>query len=113
MSGYFGTDAQRALQARVVDSFEWIRTTPGACVGGRFMACDDVETLGWETIDSFLDRDGVFGFRMLSASKTDTIAERLSRHGFRLDRWNVFVGDRASGLASSSRIVADGLPAGI
>jgi hypothetical protein len=113
MSGYFGNDAQRALQARVVAAIDWIRSTPGACIAGRLMGCDDFESLGWEAIDPLLDRDGVFGFRMIPVGKIAALSARLSQRGFRLDLWNVFVADRNAGLAAATRIAAAGLPDGI
>jgi hypothetical protein len=112
MSGYFGTDAQQELQARVVQAAAWIEMTPGACISGRFMGCDDFERLGWEVIDPLLDRDNVFGFRMVPAEKVAALSERVSQRGFRLDLWNVFVADRTAGLAASRRILAAGLSAG-
>lgn len=108
MSGYFGTNIQKQLQARVVESADWIRTTPGACNSGRFMASDDAERMGWDTIHRLLQRDGVFGFRMIPNGKLTDLAARLAERGFRLDLWDVFVADRESGLAASSKILAAG-----
>src|SRR3954454_10061625 len=105
MSGFFGTETQQELQARVVQAGAWIEETPGACNSGRFMGCDDFDRLGWDVIDPLLDRDGVFGFRMVPAEKVAALAERVSQRGFRLDLWNVFEADRTAGLAASSRII--------
>ncbi len=111
--GVFGTEAQRALQARSVAAIDWIRTTPGACISGRFIRCDDLDRLGWATIDPLLDRDGVFGFRMFPADRVTSLSARLSEHGFRTDRWNVFVADRDTAVAASKRILARPLPDGV
>jgi hypothetical protein len=113
MSGYFGSEAQRALQARVVESADWMQATPGASIGGRFMWCDDIDRLGWDTIERLLDRDGVFGFRMLPVGRVAAVSARLSERGFRADRWNVFVGDRGTALAASNRVLDNPLPSGV
>ena len=98
MSGFFGTETQRELQARVVQAAAWIEATPGACNSGRFMGCDDFERLGWQTIEPLLDRDGVFGFRMVPVEKVAALSGHVSARGFRLDLWNVFVADRTPAL---------------
>ena len=113
MWGCFGTDMQRVLQAHSVAAIDWIRSTPGACIAGRFMGCDDLDRLGWDEIDPFLDRDGVFGFRMLPIDKVASLSARLSERGFRDDHWNVFVVDRNSARAASKRVLAKPLPSGM
>src|SRR5262245_49522499 len=113
MAGYFGTAAQQALQARVIAATQWIRDTPGACFAGRFMAGDEVEVLGWENIERFVERDGAFGVRLFPAEKIAPLASRLAERGFRLDQWNVFVGDRDTVLAAAPQVLAGGLPTGM
>jgi hypothetical protein len=113
MSGYFGTELQQRLQAQSETSADFIRATPGACQNGRMMGCDDLDKLGWERITTFLDRDGACGFRLFSPSKADEVRALLAERGFRLDTWDVFVADRAAGLAASEAIVARGLPDGL
>ncbi|CAN7260717.1 GNAT family N-acetyltransferase [Rhizobium sp. LjRoot254] len=113
MSGYFGTELQQRLQAQAESSADFIRATPGACQNGRMMGCDDLDKIGWERITAFLDRDGVCGFRLFSPSKADEARALLAERDFRLDTWDVFVADRATGLAASEAIVARGLPDGL
>ncbi|QRM55926.1 GNAT family N-acetyltransferase [Sinorhizobium sp. BG8] len=113
MSGYFGTDMQQRLQAQAEASVEFVWTTPGACQTGRTMGCDDPDRLGWPVIDRFLDRDGIFGFRMLPNDKVADLKARLAERHFRFDSWNVFVADRASAIVASKEIVDRGLPAGL
>ena len=113
MSGYFGTELQQRLQAQSESNADFIRATPGACQNGRMMGCDDLDKLGWERITDFLDRDGACGFRLFSPPKAEEVRARLAERDFRLDTWDVFVADRATGLVASESIVARGLPDGL
>ena len=113
MSGYFGTETQQRLQAQAETSVDFINATAGACQSGRFMGCDDPDRLGWDQIDGFLDRDGIFGFRLISVAKADEIRSRVSKRNFRFDTWDVFQADRASALAAAEAIVSRGLPSGL
>ena len=97
MSGYFGTEYQQKLQALAEASVEFINSTPGACQTGRMMGCDDPDRFGWDRIVSFLNRDGLFGFRMIC----------------RFDTWDVFVSDRATAQPLCEMIVAGGLADGL
>lgn len=113
MSGYFGTEEQQRLQKFAETSAGFIEATPGACQIGRIMGCDDPDRLGWDEIDRFLERDGVFAFRLIPAENMDAIRSRLAARNFRLDTWDLFVGERASALALSEAIVSKGLPRGL
>ncbi|MCF3642626.1 hypothetical protein LXM94_21885 [Rhizobium sp. TRM95111] len=112
MAGYFGTETQQRLQACAEASADFIATTPGACQVGRMMGSDDVDRLGWERIDAFLERDGVFGFRLIATEKIDDLRRALARRGYRFDCWNVFVADRASAETASRRLMQK-LPDGL
>ncbi|BBK40838.1 hypothetical protein STVA_08580 [Allostella vacuolata] len=113
MSGYFGTETQKRLQARADASVNFINATAGACQTGRTMGCDDPDRLGWERIKEFLDRDGVCGFRLIPKGKVDELRSRLTMWNCRFDSWDVFLADRASALAASEEILAHGLPDGL
>lgn len=113
MSGYFGTETQQRLQAQAEAIVDFINTTPGACQGGRVMGCDDPERYGWTRIEQVLDRDGMFGFRLVSAAQADAIRSRLVTLNFRFDTWDVFLADRAGALARAEAIVQHGLPDGL
>ena len=113
MSGYFGTEMQQRLQAQAEASVDFINATPGACQSGRLMGCDDPDQLGWERIEEFLDRDGIYGFRMIPAAEAEKLRSRLTRWNFRFDTWDVFLADRASALAASNAILLRGLPDGL
>ncbi|MEZ5780176.1 MAG: GNAT family N-acetyltransferase [Rhizobiaceae bacterium] len=112
MAGYYGTPAQQRLQAQAEASAGFIKATPGACQTGRTMGTDNPERLGWERIFEFLERDGVCGFRLIQKDAADSFASRLEKQGFRFDRWDVFVTDRASAVAASEKILAQPLPDG-
>lgn len=113
MAGYFGTETQQRLQARAEASVEFINATPGACQAGRTMGCDDFDRLGWDTIDRFLERDGICGFRLIAAERVEDLRSALAARNFRLDTWDVFLADRAAALAACETILAKGLPDGV
>jgi len=112
MAGYVGTEQQIALQKSADDAFVWMSATPGACNPGRSLGTDDPDRLGWDKVFEVLERDGIFAFRLMRSDQVDRIAETLSKHGYRLDLWDVFTADRANSERKTSAIVADGLPAG-
>lgn len=113
MPGYFGTQIQQRLQAQAEAAAEFVNATPGACQAGRFMACDDPDRLGWERVDAFLERDGIFGFRLIAAGKADGVKVKLENRDCRFDTWDVFLADRADALAASEAIVSRSLSAGL
>lgn len=91
----------------------FINATAGACQTGRMMGCDDLDRLGWDRIDEFLDRDGMCGFRLISSGKAEELRSRLTKRNFRFDTWDVFVADRASATAACEAIISRGLPDGL
>ena len=113
MAGYFGTDAQQRLQAKVAARREFIRATPGACEAGRIMSCDNMDSLGWNQILEFLESDGIFGFRFLPADGVAGLRDRLAGHGYRFDTWDIFVADAATAVVASDVILSAGLPDGL
>jgi hypothetical protein len=113
MAGYFGTRTQQRLQAQAEASVDFIRSTPGACQAGRTMGCDDLDKLGWVRINTFLDRDGACGFRLIPADKVSEIRSRLAKRDFRFDTWDLFLADGKAALAASQAILARGLPDGL
>ncbi|MGL4236852.1 GNAT family N-acetyltransferase [Tabrizicola sp.] len=113
MAGYFGTEAQRRLQAQAEENTPYIAATPGACQTGRTMGCDDPDRLGWDVIEGFLQRDSILGFRLIPAAKAQGLASRLADIGYRFDTWDVFLADCATGLAACDAILAGGLPEGL
>jgi RimJ/RimL family protein N-acetyltransferase len=113
MSGYFGTEIQQRLQAQAESRAELIASTPGACQAGRFMSCDDPDRFGWERIKDFIARDGVFGFRLISAEKADEVRARLTELNCRFDTWDVFAADREAALAAAASVLSRTLPDGL
>jgi hypothetical protein len=113
MAGYFGTDAQRILQARAEAAVEFISRTPGACQAGRTMGCDQPDLLGWEKIEEFLARDRVCGFRLLPAGRADRLKAELEQRRYRFDTWDVFLAGRTAALDAADKIVSRGLPEGV
>jgi len=113
MAGYFGTEAQQAMQALAEASVEFVRTTQGACQVGRMIGCDDPDRFGWDRIDAILERDGICGFRLLTPDAAERLRSHLAERGFRFDTWEVFLADRARALACCERILSGGLPGGL
>jgi RimJ/RimL family protein N-acetyltransferase len=113
MAGYYGTPAQQRLQAQAEVSVDFIDATPGACQTGRTMGCDDPERFGWERIFEFLERDGVFGFRMIPASERERLRSRLAERGYRLDTWDIFLADPETALPAAEAVLSRGLPDGL
>lgn len=113
MTGYYGTEIQRRLQAQAEASAEFINGTAGACQTGRTMGCDDLDRLGWDRIDEFLNRDGICGFRLIPAARVEELRSQLTRRKFRFDTWDVFVADRAHALTACEAIISGGLPNGL
>jgi hypothetical protein len=113
MAGYFGTDQQKALQARAEVSVPEMSTKPGLCQNGRMVGCDDLDALGWPAIYEILDRDGFVGFRLIPAARETEVRDRLSERGFRLDTWNLFIGPKHEILSSCQEIASRPLPPGL
>lgn len=113
MPGYYGTERQQQLQALAEASSGFIDATAGACQTGRTMGCDGLDRLGWDRIDDFLKRDGICGFRLIPADRTEELRSRLAERNFRLDTWDVFLGDRASVLPAAKAIISKGPPDGL
>ncbi|MCB1493250.1 MAG: GNAT family N-acetyltransferase [Rhodobiaceae bacterium] len=112
MTIYAGTLEQQALQARVDIAMDWIMRTPGACNGGRVLATDDPERLGWDTIAAILERDRAFAFRLLPVIEMNIIADRLEGMGYRLDTWTVFSTGATTIRSKAWPIALDGPPEG-
>jgi hypothetical protein len=113
MAGYHGTEAQQRLQAQAEETTPFIAATPGACQTGRTMGCDDPDRLGWDAITRFLERDRILGFRLIPAALVAGLSSRLSDMGCRFDTWDVFLTDRAVGLAACDALLKGGLPEGL
>lgn len=113
MAGYFGTEAQQRLQAQAEANVGFIDVTPGACQNGRMMGCDDLDALGWEAIESVLERDRTCGFRLIPAERIEELASWLAKRDFRFDSWDIFLADKATALIACEVIAATGLPEGL
>jgi hypothetical protein len=113
MSGYFGNEKQQRLQAAAEASLDFINATPGACQTGRMMGCDDPEQFGWDRIEALLERDGVFGFRLIPAALAEEVRSRVERWNARFDTWDVFIADYRVALVACEGIVSRGLPDGL
>lgn len=113
MSGYFGTERQRALQERTHAFRDWMAETPGIYNAGRFIGTDDPDQVAWADLEAILDRDDILGFRMVTADQASRFFPGLEAKGYRIDTWNIFtapVVDIASRIAD---ILASGLPDGL
>jgi hypothetical protein len=110
MSGYFGTAAQRRLQAQAEASVGFIDATPGACHTGRMMGCDDLVRLGWAQIDAFLERDGACGFRMIPVDRVNELRSDASSAFARSPTKTSHVSNRPCSASSTQRISTSSCP---
>ena len=113
MAGYFGTDTQKRLQARVDEKAEWIASTPGACNSGRVLGCDDIDLLGWPTVKDIMENDGAMGFRLLPRERAGEVGDWMQSRGYRIDFYDPFVGERSEVLNATDRILSEPLPDGL
>ncbi|MCG6884018.1 MAG: GNAT family N-acetyltransferase [Silicimonas sp.] len=81
----------------------WTAATPGACNGGRAMATDDPDLLGWPVIRAHFEEDGVFVFRHVPTADVARIRDRVADWGGTLHEWRIF-------HASADRIAANRTP---
>lgn len=105
MAGFFGTEEQRALQARAEASVAEIESTPGLCQNGRMLGCDDIDRLGWPTLDDILQRDRFIGFRLIRAGQKSEVEAKLAERGFRLDTWDLYIASWEEALPICEEIV--------
>lgn len=107
---YFGTETQIILQRRAEEVYDWLYTTPGCCQLGRFCGTDDPQLLGWQTIETTLGRDKVFGFRLCPAAQRKAISDQLEALGYQFHTWNAFLADAQDALPPSRAFVEEPLP---
>jgi len=107
---FYGSELHVRLQKQAIEHYDWIYRTPGWCHGGRQIGVDDPDKASWDAIFSVLARDSAIGFRMLATRDVPDVKKRLEERGYRLDLWDVFLGDRDQALHASNAIVEEGLP---
>ncbi len=90
------------LLAKVERHLGWVAATPGAAQGGRAMATDDPERLGWDVIEEHLREDSRFVFRHIPVADMAGIEERLAGWGYGLHVRRVYHGT-AAGLPARRR----------
>lgn len=90
---YFGTEEQQRLQKKLDDLTPWVMKTPGACLTGRVVASDDLETLGWDLILPPLREDGLFAFCGMRPEQIEVFQDRTRDLGAQVFGWNGFMGD--------------------
>ena len=113
MSGYFGTEQQRALQERTHAMQSWMRETPGIYNAGRFMGADDPDKAPWDMLQAILERDRILGFRMISPDQAARYFPALIESGHRIDTWDILVGAADAVAAPVRAVLESGMPAGV
>ncbi|MEK1894993.1 MAG: GNAT family N-acetyltransferase [Rhizobium sp.] len=106
---YYGTEKQQRLQRQSDEAQARIAATPGLVQAGRFFSFDDFDRIDWAFVDERLAKDGVFGFRMMPATRIEDIRQKLGS-SYRVDVWTVFRADRTTAVAACTPIAAAGLP---
>ena len=113
MAGYFGTEQQIKLQQRAEERYGWTMKTPGACCNVRTLGTYDPDALGLDSIFEVLAEDGVFGFRLLEKARQPDLENALTENGYRLDTWDVFVGDTNAIRDATRSTLSTARPGGI
>lgn len=113
MSGFFGTEAQIALQRLTLEKRPLIDETPGLYDAGRFYGTDDPDRIGWAGIDAILHEQGMLGVRMISPAQRSAYSPGLAERGFRLDTWDTMIADAATVRPRIAAICGAGLPDGL
>jgi GNAT superfamily N-acetyltransferase len=108
MAGYFGTDDQKRWQKWAYESLDEVERTPGLCSQGRMLGTDDPSALEPGFIERKLDEYGIFGFRLVTRDALERYVRPLEAKGYRVDTWNVLMGDAADVLPRVRAIVETG-----
>ncbi|WP_431322419.1 N-acetyltransferase family protein [Rhizobium sp. YTU87027] len=109
---YYGSERQQRLQRQSDEAQTMIAATPGLVQAGRFFSTDNFDLIDWAFVDERLAKDGVFGFRMMPATRIEDIREKLGR-SYRVDVWNVCKADGNTAMAACISILKDNIPAGL
>lgn len=110
---FYGDDATRLLQQRRDAEVEEMMNTPGAVGHARAFTSDDPETLGWDKIREVFVREGFVSLRGIDEEMLQEGLDQLADMGPVAHRWDIFLGTAKEIRASSTPMVARGLPAGI
>jgi RimJ/RimL family protein N-acetyltransferase len=112
MPSYCGTELQQRLQRRAEEVLGRASTTPGFCNGGRLVAVDDAERVGWAAVLAELERDGALALRMLPSERVPDATRLVVDAGFRIDFHETFTADIEAALQLSEEIIGRGPPPG-
>src|SRR5688500_4171449 len=113
MAGYCGNELQQRLQRRAEEELVRASTAPGYCNGGRLVAVDDAERIGWSEILAELQRDGALALRMLLSESVPEVTRLIAGAGFRIDFHATFTAEAAPALQISEEITRGGPPPGL
>ncbi|MBB3541977.1 MULTISPECIES: GNAT family N-acetyltransferase [unclassified Rhizobium] len=109
---YYGTEKQQRLQRQSDEAQPKIAATPGLVQAGRFFSVDNFDLIDWAFVDERLAQDGVFGFRMMSATRIEDIRLKLGP-SYRVDVWSVCRADRTAATRACTAILKDDIPGGL
>lgn len=105
MAEFVGTEAQISIQKRMRDRQSWIARTPGAANGGRVLAFDDPERVGWDKVAELVRADELAAFPMFPKQAIlAMIRDHLGPH-WKTPDWQVFLGTPESVLSASQSIM--------
>lgn len=113
MSGFYGTEQQRALQRRTQMMRDRIADAHGIYDAGRFMGIDEPEKVPPSEVERMLARDGLVAFRMISPAQAASVFPPLEARGYRIDTWDIFVGGLDDAGARAQAIACRPLPDGL
>jgi len=84
----------------------WLDATPGLVHGGRLLACDDPERVGWPEVERLARQEGLLALLMTPLDAVERVRARLGE-GWHLHRWSVYVGEGGQVAPICRRIVAE------
>ena len=109
---YYGSEKQQRLQRQSDEAQTMIAATPGLVQAGRFFSVDNFDLIDWAFVAERLAKDGVFGFRMMPATRVEDIRAKLGP-SYRVDVWNVCKADRNTATVACTPTLKADIPSGL
>ena len=113
MAEFVGTDRQIDIQRKMRDRQSWIAETPGVANGGRVLAFDDPDKVGWDKVTELTQADNMAVFPQFSE---EAIVAKIRRHlgpHWKTPVWQLYLGGPGRVLDASRAIIeAHDLPQG-
>ncbi len=113
MAEYVGTDNQIDIQRKMRQRQSWIAETPGVANGGRVLAFDDPDRVGWGTVLKLAQADNLVVFPQFPEEEIVAKIRRFLGAHWKTPVWLLYVGEPERVLSASLAIIeAYDLPRG-